>query len=195
MSVSDFQLETARLILRPLKKSDAPVFSAYRSDLQIARYQGWEAPYSLEQAEKFIEQMQSVTPGELGQWLQLGLQRKSGGEIVGDVAFHVLKDNRRTAEIGMTLAPDFHGQGFGVEAVTGLVRYLFNDLGMHRVIANCDPQNHPAYHLLERVGFRREGYFVDSLWFKGGWASEYWYAILESEWKAQTKANPAIPEN
>jgi RimJ/RimL family protein N-acetyltransferase len=83
------------------------------------------------------------------------------------------------------LAAAYHGNGYGVEAVTELVRYLFNDLKMHRVIANCDPENHSAYHLLEKVGFRREGHFTESLWFKGCWASEYWYAILNHEWKVK----------
>jgi RimJ/RimL family protein N-acetyltransferase len=183
--VSDLKLilETPRLILRPLERADITAFSTYRSDPNIARYQGWEAPYSLEQAENFIEQMQSVTPGEVGQWFQLGLELKSSGVLIGDVAFQVHKNNKRTAEIGMTLAADYHGSGYGVEGVTELVRYLFDDLHMHRVIANCDPENHSAYHLLERVGFRREGSFVESLWYKGYWASEYWYAMLEREWK------------
>ncbi|MEI8131522.1 MAG: GNAT family protein [Leptolinea sp.] len=178
-------LETARLILRPLERKDMAIFSAYRSDPSIARHQGWEAPYSEEQAERFIEEMQSVTPGEVGQWFQLGLELKVNGLLIGDVAFQILKNNRRTAEIGMTLSQAFHGQGFGAEAVTELVRYLIDDLEMHRVIANCDPENHAAYHLLEKVGFRREGYFAESLWFKGYWASEYWYGILDREWKGK----------
>jgi len=176
-------LESTLLILRPLEREDITVFSAYRSDPNIARYQGWEAPYSEEQAERFIEEMQSVTPGEIGQWFQLGIELKVSGDLIGDVAFQVLKNNRRTAEIGMTLAAAFHRNGYGVEAVTELVRYLFDDLEMHRVIANCDPENHSALHLLEKVGFRREGYFAESLWFKGYWASEIWYALLDREWK------------
>jgi RimJ/RimL family protein N-acetyltransferase len=179
------RLETTRLILRPFESRDIAAFSAYRSDENIARYQGWDAPYSLEQAEKFVEEMQAVTPGELGQWFQLALELKNNTVLIGDVAFKVLKNNRLTAEIGMTLAADYHNQGFGVEAVTEMVRYLFEDLEMHRVIANCDPQNHTAYRLLEKVGLRREGDFVESLWYKGYWASEYWYAILDREWRAK----------
>jgi RimJ/RimL family protein N-acetyltransferase len=183
MSDHKLILGTTRLVLRPLERKDIAIFSAYRSDPDIAHYQGWDAPYSVEQAGKFVEEMQAVTPGEVGQWLQLGLELKVNGVLIGDVAFQVLKNNRRTAEIGMTLAAAHHGNGFGVEAVSELVRYLFEELEMHRVIANCDPENHSAHHLLEKVGFRREGYFVESLWFKGYWASEYWYAILDREWK------------
>lgn len=185
MLENKLRLETTRLILRPFERRDIAAFSAYRSDPDIARYQGWESPYDLIQAEKFVNEMQAVTPGEMGQWFQLALELKSNAALIGDVAFKVLKNNRLTAEIGMTLAADYHSKGYGVEAVTEMVRYLFDDLEMHRVIANCDPLNHAAYRLLEKVGLRREGDFVESLWYKGYWASEYWYAILEREWRAK----------
>jgi RimJ/RimL family protein N-acetyltransferase len=178
-----FHLETNRMILRPLEDRDVAAFSAYRSDPEIARYQGWGAPYSMEQAEEFIEQQKSVTPGEIGQWLQLGMELKDTGKLIGDVAFVIIKDSHHQAEIGMTLSRPFQGKGYGTEAVRELVRYLFDELAVHRIIANCDPENIPAHHLLERVGFRREGCFIESLWYKGGWASELWFAILDREWR------------
>ncbi|HEX7555616.1 MAG TPA: GNAT family protein [Leptolinea sp.] len=180
-----FALETTRLILRPLDSRDITAFSAYRSDPHIARYQGWGTPFTEEQAEDFIEQMKAVTPGEIGQWLQLGMELKSDGTLIGDVAFQIIKDSHRQAEIGMTLAAAYQNRGYGVEAVTELVCYLFEDLELHRVIANCDPENLPAHRLLEKVGFRNEGCFVESLWYKGYWASEVWFAMLERDWKAR----------
>lgn len=178
-----FQLETNRLILRPLEDRDVEAFSSYRSDPEIARYQGWGAPYTIEQAEEFIEQQKMVTPGEIGQWLQLGMELKVDGLLIGDVAFQVIKDSHHQAELGMTLSQPFQGKGYGTEAVRELVRYLFADLNVHRIIANCDPENISAHRLLERVGFRCEGCFIDSLWYKGGWASELWFALLDREWK------------
>lgn len=177
------RLESARLILRPLDTPDIQAFSAYRTDPDIARYQGWGTPFTEEQAAEFIEQMNSVTAGEIGQWLQLGMEKKKGGALIGDVAFQIIKDSHRQAEIGMTLAAQHQKMGYGVEAVTSLLDYLFTEMNIHRVIANCDPANVPAHRLLERVGFRREGCFIESLWYKGGWASELWFALLEREWR------------
>lgn len=178
-----FKLETDRLFLRPLNLDDIKAFSAYRSDPDIARYQGWGTPFTEEQAEEFIEQMKDIAPGEVGQWLQLGMELKSTGGLIGDVAFQIIKDSHRQAEIGMTLSNPFQRQGYGFEAVVSLVDYLFNDLNVHRVIANCDPENLPAHRLLERVGFRREGCFIESLWYKGYWASELLFGLIEREWK------------
>ncbi|TLN20207.1 GNAT family N-acetyltransferase, partial [bacterium] len=86
--------------------------------------------------------------------------------------------------IGLTLARPYHGQGYGFEASTRLLDYLFFELKMRRVHADCDALNHASYRLLEKLGLRREAHFVESIWFKGNLASEYWYAILDREWAA-----------
>ncbi|MDI6696973.1 MAG: GNAT family protein [Anaerolineales bacterium] len=46
--------------------------------------------------------------------------------------------------------------------------------------------NVPAQRTLEKLNFRREAHFVENLWFRGRWSSEYWYALLEQEWFRQT---------
>ena len=178
-----FPLETPRLILRPFEDRDAAPFALYRSDPEVARYQGWEAPFSLEQAAQFVAEEKSKTPGEPGQWVQLAMELKSTGEMIGDCAFYRLSEDPRQAEIGFTLARAFQGQGYAAEAVTRLLDYLFGGLGLHRVRANCDPENTSSARLLERVGMRHEGRFVESLWFKGRWAGEDWYAVLKREWE------------
>ncbi len=177
-------LETPRLILRPFQERDAEDFSRYRSDPEVARYQGWEPPFYLEQAQRFIEAMQSIGPGRPGEWYQFAIERKDTNMLIGDCAFKVLAEDHRQAEIGFTLARDYQGQGYATEAVGRLLRYLFVDSQLHRVIANCDPQNEASERLLTRLGLRHEGHFVESLWFKGGWADEDWYAILRREWEA-----------
>ena len=102
-------------------------------------YQCWEAPYPLEKAIEFIQQMQQWKPEMLGEWLQLAMVRKDTGEMIGDCAFCILKDGMQ-AEIGMTLAKDAQGYGYGREATIQLLVYLFEELGMRRVRANCDPR-------------------------------------------------------
>lgn len=178
-----FRMETPRLILRAFENRDIGPFAAYRSDPEVARYQGWEAPFSLEQATRFVNEMKAQTPGTPGAWFQVALELKSGGEMIGDVVFKVLAEDPRQAEIGFTLARAFQGHGYAAEAVKCLLDYLFGTLNLHRVRANCDPQNQSSIRLMEWVGMRHEGRFVESLWFKGRWADEDWYAILRREWK------------
>ena len=175
-------LETPRLILRPFAEEDVQAFSAYRSDPEVARYQGWEAPYSLEQAARFVGEMQAATPGTPGEWYQLAMEIKATGEMIGDCAFQVMRWDARQAEVGITLARPYQGQGYAAEAMRCLLDYLFGELHLHRIRANTDPQNTGSAQLLQRLGFRHEGRWIESLWFKGAWADEDWYALLSREW-------------
>lgn len=175
-------LETPRLVLRSFQAADAHTFSEYRSDPEVARYQGWEAPYSLEKAVAFVEAMQRVKPGTVGQWYQLAIQLKSSGVMIGDCAFVILPEDSEQAEIGFTLARAFHGQGYGSEAVERLLGYLFGTLYLHRVRGVCDVENMASARLMERLGMRREAHFIENAFFKGVWGSEYWYALLDYEW-------------
>jgi RimJ/RimL family protein N-acetyltransferase len=180
------RLETARLIMRRFQDEDLEAFAAYRSDPEVARYQGWDAPYSRERAAIFIAEMKTVQPGTPGDWMQLALEVKGQSGLIGDCAFHVFKQDPRQAEIAYTLARAHQGQGYASEAVTRLLDYLFHDLHLHRVTATCDVENVGSYRLLERVGFRREATFCQNIWFKGAWGSEYLYAILEAEWNKRS---------
>lgn len=59
---------------------------------------------------------------------------------------------------------------------------------MNYYIADCE--NAASIALLERLGMRREGHFIQNIWFKGKWGDEYLYAILEEEWKPNAYHTP-----
>jgi RimJ/RimL family protein N-acetyltransferase len=169
-------------LLRTFQDSDLEDFVAYRSDPEVARYQGWEAPFSRQQGMDFIAEMKAAQPGTVGKWFQFAVVRKAAPGIIGDVAFHVETHDPTQAFIGFTFAQAYQHQGFAIEAVRRLLDYLFGDLNLRRVCATCDVENKSSAHLLERLGLRREAEFIENLWFKGRWGSEYMYAILQHEW-------------
>ena len=175
-------LETSRLILRSFRDEDLEPFLAYRSDPTISRYQGWELPYTRQMALDFIEEMKRVEPGYRWHWYQFALELKSGRVMIGDCGFHLLEADRRQAEIGFTIARNYQGFGYGSEAVIRVLDYLFEEMELHRVQAACDPKNLNSVRLLEHVGLRREGHFIENYWSRDHWSDEYWYAILSREW-------------
>jgi len=179
-------LETMRLILRTFRDNDLEAFLAYRNDPLISRYQGWELPYTQRMAQDFIEEMKKSKPGYSWHWYQFALELKSDGAMIGDCGFHLLEADRRQAEIGFTVARRYQGLGYGSEAVVRLLGYLFEEMELHRVQASCDPENLSSVGLLDRVGLRREGHFLENYWSRDHWSDEYWYAILRREWDART---------
>lgn len=128
--------------------------------------------------------MMQARPGVQGEWYQWAVERKAATGLIGDCAFQILPDEPRQAEIGFTFARAYQGQGFAAEAVSRLLDYLFGDLTLHRVVAITDAENRAAARLLERLGLRREGTFVENVWFKRAWGSEFSYALLRREWLA-----------
>ncbi len=53
---------------------------------------------------------------------------------------------------------------------------------MRRIIAITDCENAASVALLERLGLRREGHFIQNVWFKGTLSDEYHYSVLQEEW-------------
>jgi RimJ/RimL family protein N-acetyltransferase len=176
--------ETPRLRARSFTTADVAPFAAYRADPDVARYQSW-SDFTLADAEAFVASLEGEEPGVPGEWFQLALESKTDGVLVGDLALHVDAEEPRQAEIGFTLAPEQQGRGFGTEAATALLDWAFPAFGLHRVIAITDALNSSAAALLERVGFRREAHFVENVFFKGAWGSEFSFAVLAHEWAAR----------
>jgi RimJ/RimL family protein N-acetyltransferase len=177
-------LQTERLILRRLEPDDAGPIWAYRSLPEVSRYQSWE-PRSLSEMTSFVAEQMKLSPDTPETWLQLAITLGESGSLIGDCGIHTLGGADRQAEIGITLSPSHQGKGYAAEALTAVLEYLFTSLGKHRVYGSVDPRNRSSIALLTRLGMRQEAHFRESLWFKGEWADDLIYAILDHEWKAR----------
>jgi RimJ/RimL family protein N-acetyltransferase len=173
-------LRSERLRLRPFVPDDAHALAGYRSDPEVARYQGWDAPFPLEAARTLIAEC-AMSDAERPGWFQWALELATGDAIVGDLGVNLLEDCRQ-AEIGFTIAPAFQRRGYATESVSRMLQHLLVERGLHRVRAECDARNTGSQRLLERVGFRREGHLRSSTWSKGEWCDDYLYGLLAEDW-------------
>ncbi len=178
------QFSTERLFLTPLVPGDALELFGYRSDPEVCRYQSW-VPESLADARRFIEALQPIAFDTPGTWFQFGIRLRDRRVLIGDLGVRFPADAPWQSEIGFTLAPSHWGFGLATEAVNGMLDYLFVSIRKHKVFASVDPENISSIKLLKRVGMRQEAHFRKSLWFKGGWADDVVFAILDSERKAR----------
>jgi RimJ/RimL family protein N-acetyltransferase len=174
---------TERLVLRDLRPDDAEAMFAYRSDPEIMRYQGWD-PESLGDVREFIAGNRAYAPYAPGSWRQFAITLRASGTMIGDCGVHVPADKPEQAEFGITVAPAFQGRGYASEALSALLRLVFDTLGKHRVFASVDPRNAPSIALFERAGFRKEAHHVESLWLMGEWVDDVILAMLRREWGA-----------
>lgn len=92
------------------------------------------------------------------------------------------------AEIGWVIHPVHQRQGFATEAVARLLEHCFDDLGLHRVVAEAFAGNQATAALAPRLGFRLEATHVQAALHRTeGWSDTVTYAILANEW-AQRQA-------
>jgi RimJ/RimL family protein N-acetyltransferase len=190
--MADFTtLETARLRLRHFTDADLAAFMAYRNDPEVAKYQSWTG-ISEPEARAFLQEQKEVQPGVPGLGFQIAIELKETGVLIGDCYFTINEHDDRQAEIGYSLSRAYQGQGFATEAVSCFLTYAFLTFDLHRITAMTDCENAASVALLERLGMRREGHFLQNVWFKGKWGDEYLYAILKEEWLR--KHSPTVQE-
>jgi RimJ/RimL family protein N-acetyltransferase len=180
-------VHTARLVLRPMTEADLDDIHDYHSRADVCRYLPFEPRSRDEVAEKIAKYSKALVLNGDGDFWQLAIERASDpGHVIGDVFFTIKSVANATCEVGWILHPDHTGSGYMTEAAQAVLKIAFDELGMHRAIADLDPRNHASAALCERLGMRREADFLEDLWFKGEWGDTAIYAILEREWGVPT---------
>lgn len=171
-------LHTRRLTLRPLSPEDLPVVLEYRNDPEVARFQGWALPATLESVAGLISDAPLGAPG----WVQRAVTLH--GALIGDVA---LCTEGAQAALGVTLARQAQGHGYAREALLALIHHGLGELRLHRLHASIDPRNTPVAKLLSGLGFRHEGTSIQSYLHRGEWTDDASYALLAAEWRGQER--------
>jgi len=117
-----------------------------------------------------------------GEGMQLGIERKGDGVLIGTCTlFHFMGQNRR-AELGYVLGSPYWRQGYMHEALQRLLAYAFDDLGLIRLEADIDPRNEASERTLLRLGFVKEGYMRER-WIVGDVVSDSAvFGLLRREW-------------
>jgi ribosomal-protein-alanine N-acetyltransferase len=115
--------------------------------------------------------------------------RDEDGAMVGIARLsQIVLGNFRSAYLGYAAFVPFDGRGYMTEGLQLVLREAFGELGLHRVEANVQPENARSIALVERLGFRREGYSPRYLKISGRWRDHVRYAIL-----AEDVARPRSP--
>ncbi|BEV03147.1 GNAT family protein [Chryseobacterium gambrini] len=176
-------LETERLLIRDITSDDKQAIFNYRSDAEANKFQSW-IPETLEDVEQFI-QRNNKEFNQPESWYQVLITEKDSKAVIGDIGIHFFGAENLQVELGITLNKDFQGIGYASEALKGVINFLFSDLKKHRVMASIDPENIDSLKLMERIGFRKEGHFVKSLFWKNNWTDDVIYALLREEWSKE----------
>ena len=178
----DVPLHTARLELRPFEVGDLDAYLAYRGREDVARFLLGPALDRTSGATELQKAIAATSLEREGDHLDLAMVRRDTGELIGDVLLMYRSVENAGAELGFSVHPDHHGQGFAREASQEMLRVGFEDVGLHRIFGRCDARNDASAGLLRRLGMRQEAHFVRNEKVKGEWTDELVFAMLREEW-------------
>lgn len=174
--------ETERLIVRKFDANDWIDLHEYLSQKEVLKYE----PAS-ESGEEECKQIASERSKSDIFW---AVCNKETNKMIGHVYFEQIEPLEfMTWEIGYIFNPAYYGKGYATEACKAILKYGFEQLGAHRIIAMCNVENSASWRLLERLSMRREGHRLENAFFKKTdddkpiWIDSFQYAILENEWK------------
>ncbi len=182
------EIKTERLLIRTLNLSDISDFLIYRSNPEVVKYQGFDV-ISEKEAEVFIKQNLNKEFGRPGEWKQFAIENIQMAKLIGDCAIKFNQEDTRIAQIGITISHLHQKNAYAKEALMGILSHLFDVMGIHRVEEIVDVQNIASINLLKSIGFRQEGHFMENIFFKGSWGSEFQFALLNREWQEMKAKN------
>jgi ribosomal-protein-alanine N-acetyltransferase len=174
-------LTTERLIIRPFFEADYRDLFEYLSLPETYRYEPGE-PVTLEQARQLAAERALGTDF----W---AVALKDNKKLIGHISF-IQQEPKHflTWEIGYIFNPAYQNKGYASEAGKAVIGYAFTELGAHRVIGNCNPENIPSCRVLEKCGMKREGYFRKKAFFRKDadgkplWFDACEYAVLAEDY-------------
>lgn len=146
--------ETDRLILRRYKKSDLSDLYEYLSDKEVVKFEPYK-PMNMQDAENSLDWR--ISTDEM-----VAVELKSNHKMIGNV--YLRKRDFDALEIGYVFNQKYWGKGYAKESCMELIKLAFSD-GIHRIYAECDPQNTSSWRLLEKLGFEREAHLRKNIYF------------------------------
>ena len=102
--------------------------------------------------------------------LALFPRERTAPSIVGTINFtQIFRGPFHACYLGYSIAERWEGHGLMREGLEAAIAYAFDELRLHRIMANYVPTNERSGGLLRRLGFVVEGYARDYLYIDGAW--------------------------
>lgn len=169
------KIETENLILRNFLEEDFNDLFEYLSDPDVVLYE----PYKAMNKEEVMDNLKwRISTDEM-----VAVELKETHKMIGNV--YLGSRDFEAVEIGYVFNKNYWGKGYAKEACMSLIKNCFEN-GIHRVYAECDPNNPNSWRLLESLGFNREAYLKENVYFwkdnSGNpiWKDTYIYSFLNN---------------
>ena len=176
------EIETPRLILRRMRKTDSTDMYEYARDPAVSEYLLWQPHESEAYTRRYLNYLQTrYRAGDFHDWAVVW---RDADKMIGTCGFTSFRLDANSAEIGYVLNRSYWGMGVAPEAVRAVLRFGFLELRLHRIEAHYMIGNDRSRRVMEKVGMTYEGTQRDSLFVKGRYVSVGVCAVLENEFRS-----------
>jgi ribosomal-protein-alanine N-acetyltransferase len=172
-------LETERLILRPMRMSDARDLFAYAQDPEVSRHVLWDTHQSLGESRQFLRG--ALRQYRRGQPSSFAITLKDSGRMIGTIGFMWVNLDHQSAEVGYSLSRDYWNRGIMTEALRQVVAFGFERLRLNRIEAQHEVDNPASGRVMAHVGMQYEGTLRKRIKNKGRYVDVALYAILRED--------------
>ena len=160
------------IALRAITREDIELLHLWDSD-----YLTWPQVSTKPYAPKALEEVLRAYDGEEESSFRAGeaftpFAIVAGEELVGSCCLWDIDTHNRRAHLGIGLGAEFRGLGYGTTACRLLLRYAFQDLGLHRVQLEVLADNAAAVRAYEKAGFVLDGTLRELAWVRGHFVDE-----------------------
>lgn len=169
--------------LRATRRDDLPRFVEWFSDPEVRRYMDIYLPFSMEQEERWFEQLQRQL--ESREIVMLTIETEEGARI-GNISLFDIDWKDRHAELGITIGDKDHwNHGYGCDAIRAMLRLAFEEMNLHRVSLRVHEDNVRGIRCYEKAGFRREGTLRECVFREGTYLDMIVMSILRGEFESR----------
>ena len=144
-------LNTERLYLRKILPSDIERVHYFRSDKEINKFIKRPQPQTSEMAAEHIQRITADL--RTSKSITWGIMFHDSPVLIGSICLWNFSEDKKTAEVGYDLDPEFHGKGIMSEALKAVIDFGFNRDGFETIKAYTDYRNIPSKKLLKQHGF------------------------------------------
>lgn len=171
--------------LRAMERKDLPMIVEMFNDPEMeALVVGWAFPLSLEQQEKWFENHMSDRND-----FRFVVETPEDG-AVGVATLVNIDWKNRSAEHGMKLqSRDVRTKGIGTDTVMAIMRYAFDELGLHRLNGGWFPDHIVSQKLYQKCGWKPEGCRREFVYKRGEWRDLIPAGVLASDYRALVEKN------
>lgn len=192
------RLETERLVLRHAELSDVPALVRY-----VNENRDFLAPWEPLRPEAYYRESwwrhripEDVRDYREDRALRLFLFPKDEpGHVAGAANFsNFMRGPFQACFLGYALGERHQGKGYMTEALTAAVDFVFQRLGLHRIMANYMPENERSAAVLRRLGFEVEGRARDYVLIGGRWRDHVLTSKVNPAWRPAPDAEHLVAE-